>query len=200
MRTEPSSPQAMLTAWREQRQDRHDPLRFAQMEALQRRLMLQHGPARQRLEATLSGWIAAYAESLQQAPAAAPPTLPAQGALGAVLAVLARTPDDTSPARAYPELPALQEFRERWSVLRSQRQLRDTLAQAPSDGGPLNSSVLVHRTLGWIGEVSPGYLQHLLGYVDNLAWLEQLPLPAAPGSKPVARSPRPRRPRVTKAD
>ena len=42
------------------------------------------------------------------------------------------------------------------------------------DAGPLNSGSLVHRSLTLMRELSPGYLQQFLSYVDTLSWMEQL--------------------------
>ena len=50
----------------------------------------------------------------------------------------------------------------------------EPLQQAPADAGPLNSGVLVHRALGLMRSLSPGYLQHFLAYVDALSWLQQM--------------------------
>jgi hypothetical protein len=84
-----------------------------------------------------------------------------------------------APARrdgtaSYPELPALDYFREVWSKVRTEKQLRQSLAQVPGNAGPLNSSSLVHRSLSLMRELSPGYLKQFLSYVDTLSWLEQI--------------------------
>lgn len=75
---------------------------------------------------------------------------------------------------AAPQLPAVEEARRLWTELRSRSQLRQSLQQAPADAGPLNSGVLVHRSLALMRTLSPGYLQHFLSYVDALSWLQQL--------------------------
>jgi len=72
------------------------------------------------------------------------------------------------------QLPALDDARRLWTELRSRSQLRQSLQQAPSDAGPLNSGVLVHRALALMRTLSPGYLQHFLAYVDALSWLQQM--------------------------
>ncbi|OAX56256.1 DUF2894 domain-containing protein [Xanthomonas graminis] len=72
------------------------------------------------------------------------------------------------------QLPALDDARRLWTELRSRSQLRQSLQQAPSDAGPLNSGVLVHRALALMRSLSPGYLQQFLAYVDALSWLQQL--------------------------
>jgi hypothetical protein len=61
-----------------------------------------------------------------------------------------------------------------WSKVSAERQLRESLEQVPKNAGPLNSSSLVHRSLSLMRELSPGYLQQFLSYVDALSWMEQL--------------------------
>jgi Protein of unknown function (DUF2894) len=71
-------------------------------------------------------------------------------------------------------LEALGEFRKIWSELRTDSQVRQSLEQVPTDAGPLNSGSLVHRSLTLMRELSPGYLQQFLSYVDTLSWMEQM--------------------------
>lgn len=75
----------------------------------------------------------------------------------------------------YPRLPALQPMREAWEQLHAQSRLRIAMQQAPAEGGPLNSAVLVHRMLDTMQTLSPGYLRHFIAHADSLAWLERLP-------------------------
>lgn len=97
---------------------------------------------------------------------------PSGGPLGKLVGTIASV---TSPERAaYPELPALEAFRTLWSGIRSDSQLQQSVAQAPTGAGPLNSAALVSRSIALMREVSPEYLRSFLGYVDDLAWLEQL--------------------------
>ncbi|MGA7814139.1 DUF2894 domain-containing protein, partial [Caballeronia sp.] len=87
----------------------------------------------------------------------------------------ANTAPPTVPRRpTYPELEVLDYFRETWSRVSTERQLRHSLAHVPGNAGPLNSSSLVHRSLSLMRELSPGYLQQFLSYVDALSWLEQM--------------------------
>lgn len=82
---------------------------------------------------------------------------------------------DASPERAaYPELPALDTFRSLWSGIRADSQLQHSVAQTPTDAGPLNSAALASRSIALMRELSPDYLRQFLAYVDDLAWLEQL--------------------------
>lgn len=106
-----------------------------------------------------------------------------RGALAELVDYIAHAPadgndpatNDAAPRHAsYPELEALGYFRETWSRVRSEKQLRQSLKKAPDNAGPLNSSSLVHRSLSLMRELSPGYLQQFLSYVDALSWMEQM--------------------------
>jgi hypothetical protein len=204
---------AQLDAWREQRADRLDPVRFHVMDALERRAAHHEGEARRLLDARLSALLEAYAGELEQsAPAsnpaseAATPDFATSVTLGGLVErmashALARTATgDASPQpAAFPTLDALDDFRKLWSRLRTESQLRQSLEQAPANAGPLNSGALVHRSIALMRELSPGYLQHFLSYVDDLSSLEPLggfgaatlsdsPQPASPGKRTRSRS------------
>lgn len=180
-----------LDAWRDRHADRLNPVRFHVIETLQQCAMDHVGAARRILDERLDRLIDAYARDLQQSTCHANPvesaTTPcprARGALGDLVDELATRAAARSDSRAtrhaaatpasFPVLPALDEFRGIWSRVRAQSQLRQSLEQIPTDAGPLNSGSLVHRSLTLMRELSPGYLQHFLAYVDALAWLGQL--------------------------
>jgi len=221
---------AVLDGWRANGADRVHPLRFHRIAALQRRAAARDGAAREALDVTLSGLIDAYAAHLDARPAhgcdadagassaddamqagdaatAVTDRGPTRTALGTL--VDAMTTDasargdgitDRSQRTAYPELPALEDFRQLWSTLRTGSQVRRSLAPPTEDAGPLNSSRLVHRSLTLMRGLSPEYLQQFLAYADTLSWLETLqdagvltgketsqPAGAKPRAKPRAR-------------
>jgi hypothetical protein len=194
------SARAILDAWREQRADRVDPVRFQFIAAMESRAADHRGEVRRKLDERLFKLLDAYAGALERSSAdavesdAVPPCenrRNAPGALGALLDDIGRRKaaitnggdaaaedqevgaDRRSSFRAE-ELPALTEFRQIWSQLRTDGQLRQSLQPAPANAGPLNSGVLVHRSIVLMRELSPGYLQHLLSYVDTLSWMEQM--------------------------
>ena len=191
-----SGARATLDAWRERGADRLDPIRFHFIEALDRRAAGHSGAARRLLDDRLSKLIAAYAGDLERAASkaadagtatgtAASSSEPARGALATLIDHIAShhaLADGNNPAAgnavprrtSYPELEALEYFRETWSKVRSEKQLRQSLKKAPGNAGPLNSSSLVHRSLSLMRELSPGYLQQFLSYVDALSWMEQM--------------------------
>lgn len=185
MRAEPPPDHAILDAWREQGADRLDPYAFHCMQALRRRAAERDGATRRALEEKLTERIQAYAEALARgAHVIATPVRDAcraRGPLGELAAELGarsaqrgKASDGAAASSALPELGMLEDFRKLWTEVRSDSQLRRSLQPSPQGTGPLNSSSLVHRSLKLMRELSPGYLQQFLSYLDALSWLEQM--------------------------
>jgi hypothetical protein len=170
---------ATLDAWREQNADRLNPMRFHFIEALERRAAGHGGEARRILDDRLSRLLEAYADDLEAAASSvdAADSLttkspPDHGALGGLIDHIS---NQVAPRPStFPTLEALDEFRKIWSELRTDSQVRQSLEQVPANAGPLNSGNLVHRSLTLMRELSPGYLQQFLSYVDTLSWMEQM--------------------------
>src|SRR5579864_5813025 len=182
---------AMLDAWRERGADRLDPVRFHFIEALDRRAAGHSGETRRILDDRLSRLLETYAGDLERAASkavdagsAASLCEPARGALAGLIDYIASHASADGDGIAagnrvtrppsWPELEVLDFFRETWSKVSTERQLRQSLEQVPGNAGPLNSSSLVHRSLSLMRELSPGYLQQFLSYVDTLSWMEQM--------------------------
>ncbi|KWI33079.1 hypothetical protein WM04_12895 [Burkholderia ubonensis] len=167
---------AMLDAWRASGADRLDPVRFHRIDALERRAAGHDGDARRLLDARLDALLAGYADDVERAGGANEPrdvaqARPASGALAGLVTHIAR---DAQADRAGIDPALIEYFRETWSKVRTEKQYRQALDQVPRNAGPLNSSSLVHRSLSLMRDLSPGYLQQFLSYVDALAWLEDL--------------------------
>ncbi|UYB53248.1 DUF2894 domain-containing protein [Xanthomonas sp. AM6] len=194
MRADPTTASARIAAWRAQHGARVDPLRLRFIEALARRADAHQGQARRLLDQKLSALLDAYAADMAGMPAAAvgadggadtdtnakhagaTPAAP-RGPLGELLELFADAAPNTAASAApiaSAPVPALDDARKLWTELRSRSQLRQSLQQAPSGAGPLNSGVLVHRALALMRTLSPGYLQQFLAYVDTLSWLERM--------------------------
>ncbi len=140
----------MLDAWRERGADRLDPVRFHFIEALERRAAGYDGEARRLLDGRLCGLLETYAKDLESAAsrtgdaagAAASRGEVAGGALAELvdhIATHACGDGDGSTAvngaarkPSYPELEVLDYFRETWSRLSAERQLKRSLAQVPA--------------------------------------------------------------------
>jgi len=195
----------ILDAWRRQNADRLSPWRFHFIEVLERRAAGHDGATRQLLDKRLTKLVEAYAADLDNAASRAgdadgvsAPSAPARGALGELLDDIANyaatrvddlaTVDAPTGNAALPTLEALGEFRNIWSEVRIESQIRQSLEQVPADAGPLNSGSLVHRSLTLMHELSPGYLQHFLSYIDTLSWMEKMSDGGAPSPKDGART------------
>jgi hypothetical protein len=85
----------------------------------------------------------------------------------------------------------LARVRKLWDRTRTRSQLQQAEIHVPEmeSTGPLNSAALVHRAMELMRELSPGYLQHFLSYVDDLSWMERLTV-AAVAAAPVKDAPR----------
>ncbi|MBB5504669.1 DUF2894 domain-containing protein [Paraburkholderia atlantica] len=175
---------ATLDAWRASGADRLDPLRFHLLDALARRAAQHSGETRRVIERRLAALLAEYTAEVERAAAdgsalqatSVEANAASDATLAALIEQLARhhARADAPHAAAYPELPAVDYFRQVWSKVRTEKQLRQSLAQVPGNAGPLNSSSLVHRALSLMRELSPEYLKQFLSYVDTLSWLEQM--------------------------
>ncbi|MFC4762146.1 DUF2894 domain-containing protein [Dyella koreensis] len=195
---------ALLDAWREQNAHRLNPIRFHFIDAMERRAAGHSGEARRLLDDRLAQLIKAYANDLKKAPSnvdavdsTVTPGAPARGALGELIDGIASrattrngnpaASDAVSQPALFPELHVLDDFKRIWSKVRTESQLRESLEQVPTNAGPLNSGNLVHRSLTLMRELSPGYLQHFLLYVDALSGMEQM---SGGGSMVISDAPR----------
>jgi hypothetical protein len=207
-----ASARATIDAWREQHADRLDPIRFHFMDALERRAASHGGEARRILDDRLSGLLDAYASDLADmakrvgiVDKSTMPCAPAPGPLGGLVARIAgnaaiqgdgHIAEDVAPRpSSLPELAALDTFRKTWSRVRSESQLRQSLEHVPANAGPLNSSALVHRSIALMRELSPGYLQRFLSYVDDLSWMETVVGSTTPAVRDAPRAARLKRTR-----
>ncbi len=195
---------ARIEAWRDSGADRVDPVRFRLLEALARRMSAHGGEARKRLEDRLAERVQAYEDGLGRAAGKSDQAGqgPAQTRrLSGPLAALVRelrgdtegqcvNPADTANALAiaprHPPQPdpiLVDYVRRTWTRLSADRAWRQSLERVPENAGPLNSNHLIHRALSAMRELSPGYLQQLLSYVDTLSRLERMNADSAADSK-----------------
>jgi hypothetical protein len=69
-------------------------------------------------------------------------------------------------------LRSYQLFRESWARRHSDKLVSDAVRDLPENPGPLNSQLLVTRSLIIMRSLSPNYLMRFISYVDTLLWLE----------------------------
>ena len=158
-----------------------DPVRWCYLDALARRMAPQRGDVRRLLEQKLDLAIAAFDKRLAAArPAPGPGAAQAPSPLAELMASLDR------PAT---ELRALSEFRSTWARLGVERQLSRSQASVPGNPGPLNSQLLVLRSLRLMQEISPAYLGRFMAHVETLMWLDRATAPRVAPPRDRARKP-----------
>jgi hypothetical protein len=168
---------ALLDTWRASGDDRVNRVRFGMIEAYAHRASKYEGEARRLMDARLSQLVEAYEQDIANRKEQA--KLSAESPLAQLLQEMhQRAATHAAPAELADYLRAV------WSKVSAEKRLRESLAQVPKNAGPLNSSSLVHRSLSLMREVSPEYLQHFLGYLDSLAWLEDTTARPTPPATP----------------
>ncbi|MFW5330630.1 DUF2894 domain-containing protein [Hydrogenophaga sp. ZJX-1] len=133
-----------------------------------------------------------------QREAASPPPKPSPlAALNAHIAQASQAAAGVprSSAGQWPELRSAQRFRETWERLGAEEAVVKATHRAPENAGPLNSHMLVLRTLGLMRELSPHYLRRFLSHTETLLWLEQAQgqLKAPAGKGKVVKAARPKK-------
>jgi len=71
------------------------------------------------------------------------------------------------------ELKIVRSSRNTWSKMSASRQVTRALEQAPKNAGPINSHMLVLRSLALMRDISPDYLNRFMSYADTLLCLDQ---------------------------
>lgn len=71
------------------------------------------------------------------------------------------------------ELKIIRNFRHTWAKLSVDKQVTQALKKAPENAGPINSHMLVLRSLAMMRDISPDYLNRFMLYTDSLLCLDQ---------------------------
>jgi Protein of unknown function (DUF2894) len=71
------------------------------------------------------------------------------------------------------ESPRVRQFRKQLGQIQVQKQVSQAIAQAPQNAGPINSHMLVLRSLGLMRDASPDYLNRFMAHVDTLLCLDE---------------------------
>ncbi len=83
-----------------------------------------------------------------------------------------------------PELKSVGRMRKTLSRLKVRQQVSQALAQPPEHAGPINSQMLVLRSLALMQDISPEYLHRFMSHVDALMTLEDAQKLPTPGQTP----------------
>ncbi|MDO9215861.1 MAG: DUF2894 domain-containing protein [Lacisediminimonas sp.] len=98
-----------------------------------------------------------------------------------------------SDTAARSEMASVRRFRQTWARMAAEDQVDKAAVRGPLNAGPLNSHMLVLRSLALMRTLSPDYLQRFLSHADTLLWLEQASQKSAPVKVKPARAGRPRK-------
>jgi len=154
-----------------------DPIGFQHMVLMAQRLQTQPGAVQRILASRLREALARAAARATEAAVMPAPSANLSPAKPGPLAELQRHMQATSqPAQSKaprPELKSLDRFRDTWAKVAADAQVDKALARAPENAGPLNSHLLVLRSLAALRELSPEHLHGVLAQLDALLWLEQ---------------------------
>lgn len=94
-----------------------------------------------------------------------------------------------SDLEANSEMASVRRFREAWSRIAAEDQVDQAVGRGPVNAGPLNSHMLVLRSLALMRKLSPDYLRRFMAHVDTLLWLDQAHQKYTPvKAKPARRS------------
>ncbi len=155
---------------------RVDAVGWHYIETLAKRTREQSGPAQLKLVAKLQEALV----RLETRMGAATAPLAKQDAILSPLAVLLHdlgsknTPQASSKTTGWGlESPRIQQFRKQLSQISVQKQVTQAIAQAPQNAGPINSHMLVLRSLGLMRDISPDYLNRFMAHVDTLLCLDE---------------------------
>jgi hypothetical protein len=83
------------------------------------------------------------------------------------------TQESGTASRGLAKNPRIEQFRKQLSQIRVQKQVTHAMAQAPQNAGPINSHMLVLRSLGLMRDISPDYLHRFMAHVDTLLCLDE---------------------------
>ena len=165
-----------------------DPVGWHYILVLAERTRNQTGPAHALLQAKLNTAVAQL--QLRLAKPQTPSTLPSSQTPSPLSALLQ---DMAAPSAQRPlspsghgrlDNPRVEEFRQQLGKISVQKQVTQAIAQAPQNAGPINSHMLVLRSLGLMRDLSPDYLNRFMAYVDTLLILED-----SGQSKPASKKP-----------
>ncbi len=153
-----------------------DPVGWHYILVLAERTRKQSGPAQALLQAKLNTAVARLHDRLAkpQTPNTLP-SCPTPSPLSALLQEMAApsaqrplSPSDLGRL----DNPRVEQFRQQLGKINVQKQVTQAIAQAPQNAGPINSHMLVLRSLGLMRDLSPDYLNRFVGYVDTLLILD----------------------------
>ncbi|QHE77404.1 DUF2894 domain-containing protein [Hydrogenophaga sp. PBL-H3] len=145
-----------------------DAVRAHYAQALQRRMQAAPEAVQRVLQERLQRALAETAEAPEVGE-----TSPPRARQKKTLSPLGQLNQTLASAQAGPDLKSAQRFRETWSRICAEEEVTQAVERGPENAGPLNSHMLVLRTLGLMRDLSPDYLRRFMSHADTLLWLDQ---------------------------
>ncbi|MDO8773637.1 MAG: DUF2894 domain-containing protein [Burkholderiaceae bacterium] len=182
---EPVDFSADIASLRQLGADQFDPVRLHYLQELAHRASAHQGPVKRILDAKLAQALAAFRERFEQAQRDAKDAVAPskesdpRASLGELVRYMAQHAPDNGEGGfdgdvgLRRELKTTRYFRNTWSKLSVDKQVTQAIKQAPKNAGPINSHMLVLRSLALMREISPDYLNRFTSYVDALLCLDQ---------------------------
>jgi hypothetical protein len=155
---------------------RVDAVGWHYIETLARRTQAQSGPARLLLHTKLHEALQRFNARMSAADHSKAVSEPMPSSLATLLQDMAPKTALQGSGRptGWPsENPRIQAFKKQLSQISVQKKVTQAMAQAPQNAGPINSHMLVLRSLGLMRDISPDYLNRFMAHVDTLLCLEE---------------------------
>jgi len=171
---------------------RVDAVGWHYIETLAKRTQAQSGPARLLLHTKLKEALKRFDARMSAADHSKAVPEPLPSSLATLLQDMGpkNAPQGSGRPTGWPsENPRIQAFKKQLSHISVEKQVTQAMAQAPQNAGPINSHMLVLRSLGLMRDISPDYLNRFMAHVDTLLCLEEAgkvkltPKRAAPSAK-----------------
>ena len=183
--SEPSAQADPLASLRTAGAARFDAVGWHYIEVLAERAGTQTGTAQTLLRAKLDQALEQFQTRLSAIPGQPHKTPPAPSPLSILLSDMAQHAPALQASSAGPLVPAnrptgwraesprVQQFKKQLSQISVQRQVKQAIAMAPQNAGPINSHMLVLRSLGLMRDASTDYLNRFMAHVDTLLRLDE---------------------------
>ena len=173
---------AVIDALRRAGAGEFDPVHLHYLEVLASRASAQRSNVQRILDLKLMHALAAFKGRFEQAHGEAKVSVTPGGhrtPLGDLATYISQQSPEPVEARVEEgvagrsELKSIRNFRNTWSKLSVDKQVTLAIGQAPKNAGPINSHMLVLRSLALMRDISPDYLNRFMSYADTLLCLDQ---------------------------
>ena len=177
-------PQARLGALLERGGANFDPVTWHYLQSLSQRMQAHSGETQALLRQKLGRALDEFEARLTSTQALRPGILPGDLASPPPSVLGQWLQDMQARSQRHRAGARTAQLAQRLGRMALQKKVRQAIAQAPRNAGPLNSHHLVLRALALMQAISPAYVQHLLVQIQTLQVLQQ----ATPGRSGEARS------------